>query len=55
MDIVRDIYRETPEALWPAAAANVGHHLKKLLREGRVRAMDGQTWELAKHAETGRL
>lgn len=36
LDIVKVIYVETPEALWPAAAYNVNHHLKKLTKEGVV-------------------
>lgn len=34
MDVVKTVYKETPEALWPAAAYNVGHHVKKLEKEG---------------------
>ncbi len=41
MDIVRRVYVETPEVLYPAAAANVSHHLQKLLKEGRIRR-DGE-------------
>ena len=34
--IVRTMYTETPEKLWPAAAGNVLHHLSKLQEENRV-------------------
>lgn len=37
MDVVRDVYKETPEQLWSAAAYNVGHHLEKLQREGKLK------------------
>uniref|UniRef100_A0A182PD74 Lactamase_B domain-containing protein n=1 Tax=Anopheles epiroticus TaxID=199890 RepID=A0A182PD74_9DIPT len=36
MDIVRTVYKETPEQLWAAAAYNVNHHLKKLTTEGKL-------------------
>ncbi|XP_012276030.1 endoribonuclease LACTB2 [Orussus abietinus] len=36
MDIVKCIYKETPEYLWQAAASNVNHHLQKLLKEHKV-------------------
>ncbi|XP_012264674.2 endoribonuclease LACTB2 [Athalia rosae] len=36
IDIVRRVYKNTPENLWPAAAENVGHHLKKLSKEGKI-------------------
>lgn len=45
MDIVKHIYKETPESLWPVAASNVGHHLTKLLKEGRVEGSTGE-WQL---------
>ncbi|KAH8396096.1 hypothetical protein KR222_003318 [Zaprionus bogoriensis] len=44
MDVVRVVYKETPEQLWPAAAYNVEHHLSKLHKEGKlqlVKASDG--------------
>ena len=28
--------KDVPKNLWPAAAANVNHHLDKLLKENRV-------------------
>uniref|UniRef100_A0A1A9X4N4 Beta-lactamase-like protein 2 homolog n=1 Tax=Glossina brevipalpis TaxID=37001 RepID=A0A1A9X4N4_9MUSC len=36
MDVVKVIYQETPEKLWPAASLNVGHHLSKLAKEGKL-------------------
>jgi glyoxylase-like metal-dependent hydrolase (beta-lactamase superfamily II) len=40
-DVVRVVYAAYPEKLWPAAAQSVGHHLRKLEREGRA-ACDGE-------------
>ncbi|XP_068158801.1 beta-lactamase-like protein 2 homolog isoform X2 [Drosophila tropicalis] len=40
MDVVRVVYKETPENLWPAAAYNVGHHLSKLQKEGKLVLLD---------------
>ncbi|XP_058118985.1 beta-lactamase-like protein 2 homolog [Anopheles ziemanni] len=49
MDIVREVYKETPEQLWAAAAYNVNHHLKKLTIEGKllecVDSEGGNTWK----------
>lgn len=42
MDIVGRIYKDTSKELWPVAAVNVGHHLRKLLHEGRVREREGK-------------
>uniref|UniRef100_A0A182IQM7 Beta-lactamase-like protein 2 homolog n=1 Tax=Anopheles atroparvus TaxID=41427 RepID=A0A182IQM7_ANOAO len=43
MDIVREVYKETPEQLWAAAAYNVNHHLKKLTIEGKLlECIDGE-------------
>ncbi|KAG6444077.1 hypothetical protein O3G_MSEX003162 [Manduca sexta] len=40
MDLVKIIYVETPEALWPAAAFNVNHHLSKLTKERKVKCVN---------------
>ncbi|XP_047544525.1 beta-lactamase-like protein 2 homolog [Vanessa atalanta] len=40
MDLVKVIYVETPEQLWPAAAYNVSHHLKKLTKENKITCFD---------------
>lgn len=49
MDIVRTVYKETPEQLWAAAAYNVNHHLKKLTVEGKllecVDSEGGNSWK----------
>ncbi|XP_039765124.1 beta-lactamase-like protein 2 homolog [Pararge aegeria] len=48
MDLVKIIYTETPEQLWPAAAYNVNHHLTKLTKENKVKcvAVDGESrWQ----------
>uniref|UniRef100_A0A182U9T5 Beta-lactamase-like protein 2 homolog n=1 Tax=Anopheles melas TaxID=34690 RepID=A0A182U9T5_9DIPT len=49
MDIVRTVYKETPEQLWAAAAYNVNHHLKKLTIEGKllecVDSEGGNSWK----------
>ncbi|XP_075991957.1 beta-lactamase-like protein 2 homolog [Anticarsia gemmatalis] len=49
MDLVKIIYTETPEHLWPAAAYNVNHHLCKLTKENKVKKLevDGQDkWQV---------
>ncbi|XP_014362698.2 beta-lactamase-like protein 2 homolog [Papilio machaon] len=40
MDLVRIIYTETPEHLWPAAAYNVNHHLRKLTKENKLKEIE---------------
>ena len=43
MDIVKKIYVDTPESLYPAAEKNVTHHLGKLCKEGKAELTgDGQ-------------
>lgn len=49
MDIVKQIYKETPEHLWKAAAYNVNHHLQKLLVEKKI-TQDGTRWKLKPQA-----
>jgi len=46
MDIVKTVYKETPEKLWRAAQVNVGHHLEKLLEEKQVLRL-GEIWKCA--------
>lgn len=41
MDIVKRVYKTTPETLYGAAAKNVSQHLSKLVKEGRVRLVPG--------------
>lgn len=36
MQLVRQIYKDTPEQLWQAAAYNVKHHLRKLTKEKKL-------------------
>ncbi|XP_014238355.1 beta-lactamase-like protein 2 homolog [Trichogramma pretiosum] len=45
MEIVSEMYKDTPQNLWFAAATNVNHHLEKLLKENRV-VQDGEKWLL---------
>lgn len=44
MDIVKHLYTETSPIFWEAAAYNVGRHLDKLLKEGRVKGEKGK-WQ----------
>uniref|UniRef100_A0A1B0EXE7 Metallo-beta-lactamase domain-containing protein n=2 Tax=Lutzomyia longipalpis TaxID=7200 RepID=A0A1B0EXE7_LUTLO len=48
LDIVKAIYKDTPTEMWPVAAYNVNHHLRKLAKEGKViesTADDKNYWE----------
>lgn len=58
--LVRTVYgAEVPEYLWPAAAVNVGHHLRKLQREGRVEELvddsEGDTEDIEKGQKVWRV
>lgn len=44
MDIVKIVYTETSEDLYPAAAKNVIHHLEKLVKEGKVKQDEDLFW-----------
>ncbi|KAM0727995.1 Endoribonuclease LACTB2 [Formica fusca] len=45
MDIVKLIYKDTPENLWIVAAFTVNHHLHKLQKEGKVlQEQEGGWW-----------
>lgn len=49
MDLVRIVYLDTPEELWPAAAYNVNHHLTKLTKENQLEQIeenDEKKWKL---------
>lgn len=45
LDLVKLIYTETPEHLWPAAANNVSQHLKKMLKEKRIQSEEQTTFD----------
>ncbi|KAK0724806.1 metallo-beta-lactamase domain-containing protein [Lasiosphaeris hirsuta] len=44
MDLVKIIYRDVPESLYPAAAGGVVQILRKLEREGKVLSVDSDKW-----------
>lgn len=52
LQLVARIYKETPKELWPAAAFNVQHHLRKMTREGLLDEHDndegdgGHVWQI---------
>jgi ABC-type histidine transport system ATPase subunit len=57
MELVRSIYRDVPEALYPAAAGGVVQILQKLGREGKAVLVDGEEedrWRLVGSAGSGR-
>ncbi|EZA54763.1 Beta-lactamase-like protein 2-like protein [Ooceraea biroi] len=44
MDIVKQLYKETPENLWLVAAYTVGLHLRKLQKEGKAQEEKTGGW-----------
>ena len=60
LDIVKVVYKQTPENLWLAAAHNVTLVMVKLVKDGKVCAVgendDGPCWQLAAEgSKTSRL
>ncbi|KAL9885908.1 beta-lactamase-like protein 2 homolog [Glossina fuscipes fuscipes] len=55
MDVVKVIYQEVPEHLWSAASLNVGHHLSKLAKEGKLLMVLQSTEETYVLKKTGNL
>lgn len=49
MDIVAQIYINTPKNLYEAAAYNVEHHLTKLLKENKIKQIDSTFQYIAPH------
>lgn len=47
MDLVKIIYCDVPESLYPAAAGGVVQILQKLEREGKVLSVNGDRWRLS--------
>jgi len=45
-DIVKVIYAQYPESLWPAAERGLILHLEKLKDEGRAKKVEGGKWVL---------
>lgn len=55
MDVVRVVYKETPEQLWPAAAYNVDHHLSKLNKEGKLQVSEQDDEKIYTYQATSAL
>ncbi|KAI4465288.1 endoribonuclease lactb2 [Holotrichia oblita] len=49
MDLVEQIYINTPKNLYEAAAYNVQHHLTKLLKENKIKQIDLQFQYISPH------
>lgn len=54
-DVVESVYKETPEKLWPAAALNVTHHMKKLHREGHLKYFKENDDDLYMHETSSKM